>query len=194
MTVAGILAQSSTILAYNCVIADCGTHCVALTLGGSYEFYHCTISNNYGIGSRTDPSVVLNNFFVYDGRAYVYNLYNALFANCIITGNRGMEIELWNTLDDEPVPGDFNYTFDRCLVQVDTLNTSDEKHWKNIIKNVNPNFMNPVELDYHLDTLSPAKDSARFEFANFFPLDLDGVSRLSDKGADIGAFERVEDK
>ena len=194
MTVAGILAQSSTILAYNCVIADCGTHCVALTLGGSYEFYHCTITNNYGIGTRTDPSVVLNNFFIYDGRAYVYNLYNALFANCIITGNRGMEIEMWNTIDDAPVPGDFNYMFDRCLVQVDTLNTSDEQHWKDIIKNVNPRFMSALDLDYHLDTLSPAKDSARFEFANFFPLDLDGVSRLSDKGADIGAFERVEDK
>lgn len=194
MTVAGILAQSSTILANNCVIADCGTHCVALTLGGSYEFYHCTISNNYNVGTRTDPSVVLNNFFIYDGRAYVYNLYNALFANCIITGSRGMEIELWNTLDDVPVPGEFNYMFDNCLVQVDTLSTDDEDHWLSIIKNVNPRFMNSLEHDYRLDTLSPAKDKANIEYATFFPVGLDGVSRLNDGGPDIGAYERVEGK
>jgi len=194
MTVAGILAQSSTILANNCVITDCGTHCVALTLGGSYEFYHCTISNNYGIGARTDPSVVLNNFFIYDGRAFVYNLYNARFSNCIITGSRGMEIEFWNTIDDKPVPGEFNYIFDNCLVKVDTLNTSNTEHWVNIIKNMNPRFMNTVEYDYHLDTLSVAKDRANPEYALYYPLDLDGISRLKDKGPDIGAFERVEDK
>jgi len=194
MTVAGILAQSSTILADNCVIADCGTHCVALTLGGSYEFYHCTISNNYGIGTRTDPSVVLNNFFIYDGRAYIYNLYNALFSNCIITGNRGMEIELWNTIDDKPVPGEFNYIFDHCLVQVDTLTTSAADHWVNIIKNANPRFMSTLDHDYHLDTLSPAKDNANLEYALYFPVDLDGINRLKDKGPDIGAYEREEEK
>jgi hypothetical protein len=192
MTVAGILAQSSTILASNCVIADCGTHCVALTLGGSYEFYHCTISNNYNIGTRTDPSVVLNNFFIYEGRAYVYNLYNAKFANCIITGSRGMEIELWNTIDDEPVPGEFNYIFDHCLVQVDTLNTSDARHWQNIIKNINPRFVNSLEHDYHLDTLSPAMNMGREEYSLYFPLDLDGIGRTSDSAPDLGAYERVE--
>lgn len=194
MTVAGILAQSSTILASNCVIADCGTHAVALTLGGSYEFYHCTISNNYNIGSRTDPSVVLNNFFIFEGRAYVYNLYNALFANCIITGSRGMEIELWNTIDGQPVPGEFNYLFDHCLVQVDTLNTSDTSHWQGIVKNVSPRFVKILEHDYHLDTLSPAMNAGKLEYALYFPLDLDGVGRQDEAGPDLGAYERIEEK
>ena len=194
MTVAGILAQSSTILASNCVIADCGTHCVALTLGGSYEFYHCTISNNYGIGTRTDPSVVLNNFFIYEGNAYVYNLYNALFSNCIITGNRDMEIEFWNTVDDEPVPGMFNYMFDHCLVKVDTMDTSDADRWVNIVRNMNPRFISALDHDYHLDTLSPAMNTGNPVYAGYFPLDLDGVSRVSDGAPDIGAFERIEDQ
>ncbi|MFA6129015.1 MAG: right-handed parallel beta-helix repeat-containing protein [Bacteroidales bacterium] len=194
MTVAGIYAQSSTILASNCVIANCGSWCVALTLGGSYEFYHCTLSNNYGVGTRTEPTLLLNNFYVYNGSAYVYNLYNALFANCIITGSRPMEIEFVNTINKKPVPGQFNYVFDHCLVTVDTMNTSDPLKWIEIVKNLSPRFdsLTFTFRDYQLDTLSPAKDRANPEFSKFFPLDLLGINRLADKGPDIGAYERVE--
>ncbi|MDD4645839.1 MAG: right-handed parallel beta-helix repeat-containing protein, partial [Bacteroidales bacterium] len=196
MSVAGIYAQSSTIVASNCVIANCGSWCVALTLGGSYEFYHCTISNNatFGMGTRSEPSLILKNFYIYEGTAYVYHLYNALFANCIITGSRPMEIELANTYNNKPVPGQFNYVFDHCLVTVDTMNTSDPDKWKSVIKNVYPRFKSlSYDLrDYSLDTLSPAKDLGNLEFARFFPLDIKGLNRLSDKGPDIGAYERVE--
>jgi len=40
--------------------------------------------------------------------------------------------------------------------------------------------------------LSIAKDKGRIEYANLFPLDLDGMSRLSDDGPDLGAYERIE--
>jgi hypothetical protein len=194
MTVAGIYAQSSTILASNCVIANCGSWCVALTLGGSYEFYHCTLSNNFGFGTRTEPTLMLNNFFVAEGTAYVYNLYNALFANCIITGSRPMEIAFVNTVNKQPVPGQFNYVFDHCLVTVDTMNTSDQTKWINVIKNVSPRFdsLTIYNRNYRLDTLSPAKDSGNLFLAKFFPLDLDGNNRLLDAGPDIGAYERQE--
>ncbi len=194
MSVAGIFAQSSTIVASNCVIANCGSWCVSLTLGGSYEFYHCTLSNNFGVGTRSEPALRLNNFFVYNGTAYVYNLDNALFANCIITGSRQMEIEFLNKVNKIPVPGRFNYTFDHCLVSVDTMNTSDPTKWINIIKNLNPRFdsLSYYYRDYSLDTLSPAKDRGNPIFAKFFPLDIRGNSRLLDAGPDIGAYERHE--
>jgi hypothetical protein len=194
MSVAGIYAQSSTILASNCLIANCGSWCVALTLGGSYEFYHCTFSNNYGVGNRTEPTLMLNNFYIYNGAAYVYHLYNALFANCIITGNRPMEIGFINQVNKQPVPGQFNYIFDHCLVAVDTMNTSDQSKWINVVKNLNPRFdsLSPAFRDYRLDTLSPAKDRANPAFAQFFPRDMMGISRLSDAGPDIGAYEREE--
>jgi len=194
MTVTGIDARSTTILASNCVIANCGTHCVALILGGAYEFYHCTISNNYGIGARTHPALVLNNFYVYENQAYIYDLHNAVFANCIITGSRQMEIEMWNTIDDIPVAGEFNFVFDHCLVKVDTLNTDNENEWKSIIKNIDPRFVSVAEHDYHLDTLSYVKDKGLIDFARFFPSDLDGNSRVSDEGPDIGAYERIENQ
>jgi len=191
MSVAGIYAQSSTILASNCVIADCGLWCVALTLGGSYEFYHCTISNHWG-AARTEPAVILNNYYVYEGTAYVYPLNNALFANCIITGNRQMEIGYENTINNQPVPGTFNYFFDHCLVRVDTLSTDDPEHWKALVKNVDPRFISQVHWDYRLDSLSPAQDKADMHYSSYFPRDMLGNSRFSDKGPDIGAFERVE--
>jgi len=193
MTVAGIYAQSSTIFAANCLIANCGSWCVALTLGGSYEFYHCTLSNNYGswysTSARSEPTVLLNNFFVYQGTAYVYNLYNALFANCIITGSRPMEIGLVNTINKQPVPGQFNYVFDHCLVKVDTMNTSNAERWINIVKNQDPRFVSVFNRDYQLDTISPARDKGKAEYAGFFPLDLKGRNRLADGKPDIGAYE-----
>jgi hypothetical protein len=191
MSVAGIYAQSSTILASNCLIANCGSWCVALTLGGSYEFYHCTLSNNFTYGSRTEPALMLNNFFVANNTAYVYNLYNALFANCIISGSRQMEIGFVNTIDKKPVPGQFNYVFDHCLVTVDTMNTSDESKWIGIIKNLSPRFdsLSVTNRNYSLDSLSPAIDKANPEYARYFPTDILGYSRLADKGPDIGAYE-----
>lgn len=194
MSVAGIYAQSTTILASNCLIANCGSWCVALTLGGSYEFYHCTLSNNFGVGTRTEPTLMLNNYYVYEGTAYVYNLYNALFANCIITGSRPMEIAFINTVRNNPVPGQFNYTFDHCLVTVDTMNTSDASKWIDVVKNLNPRFdsLTYTVRNYQLDTLSPAQNRANPVFSKFFPFDLLGNSRLSDSGPDIGAYERQE--
>jgi len=194
MSVAGIYAQSSTIVASNCLIANCGSWCVALTLGGSYEFYHCTLSNNFGVGTRSEPTLLLNNYFVVEGTAYVYNLYNALFANCIITGNRNMEIEFVNTINKKPVPGEFNYIFDHCLVAVDTMNTNDPSKWIDVVKNMNPRFdsLTYTYRDYRLDTLSPAKDRANPAFSQLFPFDMMGISRLSDAGPDIGAYERLE--
>lgn len=192
MSVTGIDARSTSILADNCLIANCGTHCVGLFLGGAYEFYHCTISNEKTRGARTHPAVALNNFYVYENQAYVYDLHNALFANCIISGGRQMEIELWNTIDDVPVPGKFNYLFDHCLVKVDTLNTSDASHWKNIIKNISPRYDSLEIYDYRLDSLSYARDKGALEFARYFPLDLDGKSRLADAGPDLGAYERKD--
>jgi hypothetical protein len=152
------------------------------------------LSNNFGYGTRTEPTLMLNNFYVYEGTAYVYNLYNALFANCIITGSRQMEIEFVNKVNKVPVPGDFNYVFDHCLVTVDTMNTSDAAKWINIVKNLNPRFdsLTNTFRDYRLDTLSPAKDKANPFYAKFIPLDMNGINRLSDAGPDIGAYERQE--
>jgi hypothetical protein len=89
MTSAGIYAQGSTIEAFNNLITNCGQFAVALTIGGSYEFYHCTIGNYWGFSTRTTPSLLLNNYYVdVNSNIQVRPISKALFGNCIIYGNK----------------------------------------------------------------------------------------------------------
>ena len=192
MTYVGIYAQGTTIAALNTVVANCGSHAVALMIGGSYEFYHCTFANYYRYGTRTTPSLIITNFYIYENTAYVRPLENALFSNCIIYGGLQSEIRLMNSINGIPLPGKFNYLFDHCLIKVDTMDTSNDRYFKNIIKNEDPRFISTFDLDFHLDTLSPARDIADYEISKLFPLDLDRVNRLSDDGPDLGAYERIE--
>ena len=122
MTSAGIYARGSTIEAYNNVIANCGQYALALTIGGSYEFYHCTIGNYWGYSTRTTPSVVLNNYY-YDINRNLQErpIEKALFGNCIIYGNKESEVVI-----DKFDEVELNYKFDHTLIKVDKdFSTSD---------------------------------------------------------------------
>ena len=45
--------------------------------------------------------------------------------------------------------------------------------------------------DFRITVESPAKDKANVAAAQSLPLDLKGISRLTDTGPDIGAYEYV---
>uniref|UniRef100_UPI003216D982 hypothetical protein n=1 Tax=uncultured Draconibacterium sp. TaxID=1573823 RepID=UPI003216D982 len=199
MAYAGIFAMKSKISGYNNLIANCGYYATALLVGGEYEFYHTTIANywgNYGSKARSSASLVLSNVLVVedgDGGKVSYNgdLIKATFANSIIYGNIGNEIELGNNEENA-----FNYFFDHCILQVpDTLNTSDKNHYNSVWKgsDYDPDFIDPYDkLNYQLDTLSAAKDLGDMEYARDYPFDLLNKSRLGDSGPDLGAYERIE--
>jgi len=96
----------------------------------------------------------------------------------------------------------FNFYFDHCLIKhhQDSLDFDDPLHFNAVKLNKDPRFVNDTdrfELNYRLDTLSPAKDSGSVEIINAnpsFEFDYDGNSRLSvDELPDMGAFERKED-
>jgi len=53
-----------------------------------------------------------------------------------------------------------------------------------------PRFVNVADGDYHLDTLSAAKDCGKFLNIIEYQLDLDGNRR--DSLPDLGAYERIE--
>jgi len=198
MAYAGIFAMKSDIDASNCLITNCGFYAVALLVGGSYEFNHSTIANywgGYGSKSRSTPSLQIQNYLIIskDKPAYIGDLAKANFGNCIITGNAidGNELLLSNKTEAL-----FNYKFDRCILQVaDTFKTSNVAHYVNILKGVDPKFVDPYKkFNFELDTLSKAKDSANPAISKLFPLDLKGRDRFADAGPDIGALERQEKK
>lgn len=201
MAYAGLFALKSKIYAYNDIIANCGYYAVALLVGGEYEFYHSTIANywgNYTSKARTTSSLVISNVLKIgqsDGsdKLYLGDLKQAFFGNCIVFGNNQKEVEIAKNEEKE-----FNYSFDHCILQLpDTFNISNKAHFKDIWKGdkFDPKFVDPYEeLNYALDTLSPAKDAGSSEIAKMFQADIMNKSRSSDSGPDLGAFERIEKK
>jgi hypothetical protein len=188
MTSTAIYAQGSTIKAFNNVISNCGQFGVALTIGGSYEFYHCTIGNYWGYSTRNTPSLLLNNYYVdINGSTHIRPITKALFANCIIYGNKMSEIYIDKSETDD-------YKFDHTLIKVDSeFSTSNSDFFEEVIVNIDPNFIDPYEGNFVLDILSVAKDfGKRYHDLSYIDLDILLQDRTSDSGPDLGAYERIE--
>jgi len=193
MSAIGLLAQTSDILVYNTVIANCGYYAVVLNYGGSYGFYHTTIGNYYEFDTRKTPSLIFNNYYAVGDDVKTFD-FNAEFGNSIIYGNLDNEFLFDFNLSENK---DVGFTFDHCLMKLDDkFDTSNDKIYKDIIRNKDslPKFINTYEGDFRLDTLSAAKDNGASKYSIYPPLDRDkdGVDRNSDKNPDIGAYERVE--
>jgi len=198
MAYAGIFAMKSDIEAANCLITNCGFYAVALLISGNYEFNHSTIANywgGYGFKARSTPAVFISNILNIskDKPDYIGNIEKASFGNCIITGNATDRNELNLRRSSEGV---YNYMFDRCILQVaDTFKTTSTDHFVNILKGVDPKFVDPYKkFNFELDTLSKAKDVANRTISKLYPTDLKGRDRFLDNGPDIGAMERQEKK
>ncbi|MDY0142703.1 MAG: choice-of-anchor Q domain-containing protein [Bacteroidales bacterium] len=188
----GLYALGAHIQAENCVFANSGQYNVACLIGGDYSFIHCTMAN-YWVGNRQTPQVILNNYYTYNigaGNQISYrDLKNAYFGNCIIYGSRDNEIVL-----DLAEDAQANFRFDNCLIKSKEYeNIQGSDYFIDNIWNENPKFIETTKpFDYHLDTLSPAKDTGKPEIGQLVPNDQDGNSRLSDNAPDIGAYERQE--
>lgn len=181
MSVSGMLLQGTDVEASNCLISDCGEFALILNLGGTYDFRHCTIGNYYDFGVRQTPSLVLNNYYIYEYDTIARDLSSAYFGNCIIWGRNPEEILL-----DRTQRADFNYMFDHCLFRTE-MNTSDPAIFLNCIKNQDPKFLDPYLGDFTLDAGSPAIDQGDLQIANEIPFDLNGNIRIP--APDLGAYE-----
>ena len=181
MNYAGIFSLASSVNADNCLIADCGFYNLALLVGGSYQFIHCTIANYWKYAKRTESAVVLSNNFISNGQQFLGNLVKADFFNSIIYGDQEDELLI------SKVSGtDFIYSFKNCLLKVDKTNTSTNE-FKNIIKNENPLFLFKGNNPYAIENNSPVKDKADINISNTYKIDLLNHSHLSDNKPDIGA-------
>lgn len=191
----GIIAQSAGLVVSNSVIADCGKSLAALTVGGRYEFVHCTLANYYGWGFRTHPSVIISNYFMdKTNRPVISNIENAAFKNCIVYGRNENEL-LLDLKQSESEAEQLNVSFSNCLLKVGkSFNMSDKKIFHDIIRDKDPRFVNPKENNFQLDTLSVAKDAGNIRFAFGVSIDILGRSRIEDGLPDLGAYERMEKK
>ncbi len=193
----GLLAQSARIKVTNTLFGDCGTHSLAITVGGEYEFIHCTFANYFDWSFRSTPAVFINNYYMDENdNVKIVPLKKASFENCIIYGCNLGELGY----DLKYPEGDLvglqpHYLFSSCLLKVtDDLDLSDKDHYLDVIKNEDPFFVSVEKYNYQLDTLSVAKDAGNRDFAEIVPEDILGVNRLEDNGPDLGLYERQEEK
>ena len=178
MSSIGILGQGANITATNTVISKCGQYTVACNIGGNYNFTHCTFANYWDYSNRSTPSILLNNYYEgADGNIYVRDLEAANFTNCIIDGSLSTEVSL-----QKQELGEFNYTFDHCLIKLDPTIGTDNEHYINSIINQSPKFVDTYENDFHLNENSPAID------AGIGPSDID-IEGNPRNTPDLGAYE-----
>ncbi|MCX6233580.1 MAG: hypothetical protein NT175_02505 [Bacteroidetes bacterium] len=194
MTGYGLLAQGSHVVAGNCVFSNCGESAVVLSLGGTYDFRHCTIGNFWNYTVRESSSLVLNNYYLLiDDQGHVTDtiardIYNAYFGNCIIYGYNDNEVYFSKT-----PKALFNYSFDHCLVKTAEISGY---NYQDCIFNEDPYFTDYAKYDLSIDTLiSPVINYGSLDVVNNALLniqyDIDGIDRTADGEPDVGAYEFV---
>lgn len=185
---------------------------VVLLVGGKNSFTHCTIANYMTLKKRNSASEgkgSSSTLCILDkdpkNGAVSYNLEQAYFDNCIVDGNHSaakdltsgeLVINLGATLQN----GSLNYQFNHCVIKLQEI--KDEK-FKDVIfiteKDKNKmeyratgGEQNKYIYDFRPDKeTTPGVGEADLFVTQKYPVDRNGVNRLTNDGPDIGAYEFV---
>lgn len=180
----GILSFGGSIVGNNVLIHSCGANAVALLQGGDYTFSNCTfhLQGTYALRHVDQPAVVALNYFEYaQGKFYDRDL-TANFRNCIIWGTLDNELFL-----DKRTASTYNTTLQNCLLKAkDAENYNAATTQTALLLNSNPQFENPDETDFHLQSTSPAKSAGAPLTDLDLQNDLDEVPRAGQW--DIGCY------
>ena len=176
-TKTGIATNNFDLKMHDVIISNCGEQNVLLQGDGDFEISHCDIINYWQISSRISPCF-----------SYLANETNSKslkIHNSIIYGSNSTELEIENTNNIE--------------IKNSLIKLEDEKQnifsasFENCIFNIDPNFIDKSNYNYNIDSNSILIDKAELDYANSYPLDFNGNSRLSDTSPDIGSFEYMNE-
>jgi hypothetical protein len=185
----GILTRLFDMVAYNNVVVNCGQYAVALTWGGNYDIRHCTFANYWSQSVRVTPSFVLNNYFMdQENNIYAFD-FNAYFGNCILFG-RNQE-EMLYSFDNG---ASYDYFLENCILQTQE-DFTDPAHFSNCLNNQDSIFLDYLNNDYRLDTLSPAIDKGNPQVlsTSLYDLTRDILENSRETELpDLGAYEFVK--
>lgn len=185
-------ARTANLSAQNCIFGNAGQLSVYFNLGGSYDFKHCTIANYWTNSFRSSPALFIDNTIEIEPGVFLEsNLTRAYFGNCIVDGNRSIELGLFRSANK-----DFDFLFENSLIRFDDANDdfvenplfdfSNPLRYSGIGLNQSLLFLEPFDNNFNLK-----EDSAAINFGNpnislSVPFDLLGRSR--DNSSDVGAI------
>ncbi len=172
------------------VINNSGQTSLAIQLGGSYDFRHCTFANYWTGGFRSFPTVSIDNTL---GDELASDLIKADFTNCIIYGNERREFSL-NKSDVAA----FNFKFVNSLVRFEDptgefgnnplYDFTNPALYPNTKFNVDPFFQNTERNNFNIEAGTSGADG--IGRTGVEPLiDLNGTTRNSPP--DAGAYEAI---
>ena len=179
----GLYSRGAVLDMKNSLIQNCGNYNLALTLGGSYQFVHCTFANYYNYKTRTTPLLYFNDYYLDVNENIQHRqIENAEFYNCIIYGALAdSEIE-FDMIDQSFA----TIRFDYCLAKYEGENQNTNL-FTNSILNQDPMFVEPSEGDLHLQENSPCIGKGNGVWGYNLPYDIEGNLRLDPPS--IGAYE-----
>jgi hypothetical protein len=186
----GLLARTGVVRGDNVVINNSGQPALALSLGGTYVFNHCTFANYWNnSGFRTFPTVQMDN--VLSGN---FAPLDAQFNNCIIYGNQPRELGF---IKSDMAAFDYNFT--NCLIRFEDPNGdfandplydfANNALYTNSVITSNPFFHDPENNNFNIELGTSGAEG----------IGLDGVTPLldlnqtpRDNTPDAGAYEATE--
>lgn len=170
--------------------------------GGTYDFTHCTIANYQMLplngSGRSGYALALSNFKQNVNKTPLP--LQADFYNCIVFGSFSNEIDTLKTNQTT-----WKLQFKNCLLR--------SKEWTSdiatgCIYSQKPPFVKTglyqnkesgeqerdYIYDFRLDSISDARSVADPIYSGNFPIDMNGISRISDGLPDMGAYEWIQNK
>ncbi|MDN5202061.1 right-handed parallel beta-helix repeat-containing protein [Fulvivirgaceae bacterium BMA10] len=178
MSTSGILTIGADLIARNTLVHDCAEFTIGNFGGGNYTYHNCTFASFRFKFFRQDPSIVVTDIFQRRDESVLTDNLRFEMVNCIGWGDLENELAFDNSGNAQ-----FELIFANNLLrtQIQELDINEN------ILNADPKFIDAAS-DFHLDTLSPAKDKG-IPLLNILK-DLDNNDR--DDTPDIGAYERIE--
>ena len=181
MSVAGILAFTSDIRAYNTVVYNCGTYVVGNFLGGNYSYEHCTFANDPTSFFRDEPSFQFSDNIVLEDNSLLEEDLSLTIINSILWGNENEEFLLstsGNTNINLDIHDNLIRTRQQDLETLDNIVSSSAEP---------PGFYDRFAFDYQIDSLGLARDKGESIGISH---DILGTER--DATPDYGAYEKKD--
>jgi hypothetical protein len=175
----GLFGFLAHIDAENVLIHDAGVNAVSLSLGGQYQFRHCTFFLRSSVFfDHRDPALYLSNYHIFDrAQPPLKSAFKGNFTNCVIYGTLEDEL-LPDPISDTP----FEVLFEHCAVRVKGQLPS--SLFVQSLNNQDPRFIDVVRGNFQLNENSPLINQGK---AIGVLEDIRGTMR--DALPDIGAYE-----